>query len=154
MCAVVNCSVMPKLLRPHDCSPPGSSVHGDSPGKNTWVGCHALLQGIFPTQGLNPGLLHCRQILYCLNQQGSPTVDRSWKTNLITFVSQNLLTALILGSQGLPAEAPNTGRWMLQSRLTPVSTKLFCTLLPRTLTEDHSLWLVWYHFCHLLFFLF
>ena len=46
-----------------DCSPLGSSVHGDSPGKNTGVGCHALLQGIFPTQGLNPGLLHCRQIL-------------------------------------------------------------------------------------------
>ena len=33
-----------------DCSPPGSSVHGDSPGKNTGVGCHALLQGILPTQ--------------------------------------------------------------------------------------------------------
>ena len=38
-------------------SPPGSSVHGDSPGKNTGVGCHALLQGIFPTQGSNPSLL-------------------------------------------------------------------------------------------------
>ena len=37
-----------------DCSPPGSSVHGDSPGKNTGVGCHALLQGIFPIQGSNP----------------------------------------------------------------------------------------------------
>ena len=36
----------------------GSSVHGDSPGKNTGGGCHALLQGIFPTQGLNPHLLH------------------------------------------------------------------------------------------------
>ena len=34
-----------------DCSPSGSSVHGDSPGKNTGVGCHALIQGIFPTQG-------------------------------------------------------------------------------------------------------
>ena len=44
---------------PMDCSPPGSSVHGDSPGKNTGVGCHALLQGIFPTQGSNPGLLYC-----------------------------------------------------------------------------------------------
>ena len=33
-----------------DCSPPGSSVHGDSPGKSTGVGCHALLQGIFPTR--------------------------------------------------------------------------------------------------------
>ena len=40
-----------------DCSPLGSSVHGDSPGKNTGVGCHALLWRIFPTQGLNPHLL-------------------------------------------------------------------------------------------------
>ena len=53
-----------------DCSPPGSSVHGDSPGKNTGVGCHALLptQGIFPTQGLKLHvlqLLHCRWSLYC-----------------------------------------------------------------------------------------
>ena len=41
-----------------DCSPPGSSVHGAFPSKNTGVvGCHALLQGIFPTQGLNPGIL-------------------------------------------------------------------------------------------------
>ena len=36
------------LCNPMDCSPPGPSVHGDSPGKNTGVGCHALLQGIFP----------------------------------------------------------------------------------------------------------
>ena len=43
----------------------------DSPGKNTGVGCHALLQGTFPTQGLNPGLPHCRQILYQLSYQGS-----------------------------------------------------------------------------------
>ena len=61
-----------RLCNPMDCSPPGSSVHGDSPGKNTGVGCHALLQGIFPTQGSNPGLPHCRQILYCLNHQRSP----------------------------------------------------------------------------------
>ena len=39
----------------------------DSPGKNTGVGSHSLLQGIFPTQGLNPHLLHCRQILYRLS---------------------------------------------------------------------------------------
>ena len=43
-----------------DCSPPDSSVQGDSPGKNTGVGCHALLQGIFPTWGSNPGLPNCR----------------------------------------------------------------------------------------------
>ena len=44
----------------------------DSPGKNTGVGCHFLLQGIFPTQESNPGLLHCRQILYWLSYEGSP----------------------------------------------------------------------------------
>ena len=46
-------------------------VHGDSPGKNTGVGCHVRLQGIFSTQGLNPGLLICRSILYYLSHQGS-----------------------------------------------------------------------------------
>ena len=45
------------LCNPLDCSPAGSSVHGDFLGKNTRVGCHVLLQGIFPTQGLNPSLL-------------------------------------------------------------------------------------------------
>ena len=54
------CSVAQSCLTlcdPMDCSPPGSSVHGDSPGKNTGVGWHALLQGIFPTQGWNLSLL-------------------------------------------------------------------------------------------------
>ena len=41
-------------------------------GKSTGMGCHFLLQGIFLTQGSNPGLLHCRQTLYCLSHQGSP----------------------------------------------------------------------------------
>ena len=54
-----------------DFSLPGTSVPGDSPGKNTEVGWHALLQGIFPTQKSNPGLLHCRWILYHLSRQGS-----------------------------------------------------------------------------------
>ena len=45
------------LWDPMGCSPPGSPVHGDSPGKNNGVACHALLQGIFPTHGLNPHLL-------------------------------------------------------------------------------------------------
>ena len=45
------------LCNPTDCRLPGSSVHGESPGKNTGVGCHALLQGIFPTPGSNPRLM-------------------------------------------------------------------------------------------------
>ena len=55
------------LWDPMDWSPPGSSVLKDSPGKNARVGCHALLQGIFPTQGWNLcllRLLHCKWILY------------------------------------------------------------------------------------------
>ena len=64
----------PILCEPVDCSPPGSSVHGKSPGKNTGVGCHAFLQRTFPTQGLNPGLPHCRWFLYHLNHQGSPWI--------------------------------------------------------------------------------
>ena len=61
----------PTLCDPMDCSPPGSSVHGDSPDKNTGVGCPVLLQRIFPNLGSNPHLLNCRWILYCLSHQGS-----------------------------------------------------------------------------------
>ena len=53
---IVGCT---KLLRPWDFQ-----------GKSTGVGCHFLLQGIFPTQGPNPGLSHCRQTLYRLSHQG------------------------------------------------------------------------------------
>ena len=55
-----------------DCGLPDSSVHGDSLAKNTEVACLSLLQGIFPTQGLNPDLPHCRRILYQLTHKGSP----------------------------------------------------------------------------------
>ena len=76
ICAVL-CLVAqlcPTLHDPMDCSPPSSSVHRDSPGKNTDVGFHALLQEIFPSQGSNPDLPHCRQILYHLSYQGSPRI--------------------------------------------------------------------------------
>ena len=62
------------LCNPMDCSLPGSSVHGDSPDKKTEVSCHALLQGIFPTQGSNLGFPHCRRIVYHLSHQGSPWI--------------------------------------------------------------------------------
>ena len=58
---------------PVDCSPPGSSVRRIFQAKNTGVGCHLLLQGIFPTQESNPGLPPCRWILYQLSYQGSPS---------------------------------------------------------------------------------
>ena len=65
----------PTLCNPMDCSSPDSSVHGDSPGKNTGVGCHFLLQAIFLTQGSNPCLfciLIGRHMLYhCATREGS-----------------------------------------------------------------------------------
>ena len=67
-CAVLSHSVV-TLCDSMDCSLP--ACHVDSLGKNTGVGCHTFLQGIFPTQGSNPGLLHCRRILYHLSHQGS-----------------------------------------------------------------------------------
>ena len=60
-----------RLWRPQRRQPTRLPRPWDSPGKNTGVGCHALLQGIFPTQEPNPGLPHCRQILYGLSHRGS-----------------------------------------------------------------------------------
>ena len=71
-CAVLTHSIVSDSLHPMNCSLPGSSGHGDSLGKNTEVGSLSLLQWIFPSQAMNQGLLHCRQILYQLNYQGSP----------------------------------------------------------------------------------
>ena len=64
-----------------DCSPLGSSVQGDSPGKDTGVSCHFLLQGIFLTQELNLSPLHCRQILYQLSYKESPHVGKYLKVS-------------------------------------------------------------------------
>ena len=62
-------------LRPHGLQPARLFCPWESPGKNAGVGSLSLLQGIFPNQGSNPGLLHCRQILYHLSHQGSPRVN-------------------------------------------------------------------------------
>ena len=71
--------VCTKLLRPWDFQ-----------GKSTVVGCHFLLQGIFPTQGSNPGLSHCRQALYHLSHQGSPVFQyvslNTGKSFLLSFI--------------------------------------------------------------------
>ena len=61
-----SCSVVSDSLRPHELYSPWNS-----PGQNAGVGNLSLLQGIFPTQGSNPGLLHCLPILYQLSHQGS-----------------------------------------------------------------------------------
>ena len=63
-----SCSVVSDSLQPREL------VHGNSPGQNTGVCSLSLLQGIFPTQRSNPGLPHCRQLLYQLSYKGSPRI--------------------------------------------------------------------------------
>ena len=67
-----SCSLVSDSLRPHELYPTRLLGPWDFPGNSTEVDCHFLLQGIFPNQGLNPVLLHCRQTLYHLSHQGSP----------------------------------------------------------------------------------
>ena len=76
-------SVLSDPLQPHGLWPARLLCPWDSPGKNTGVGSHSLLQRIFPMQGSNLGLLLCRQILYHLSHQGRP---------LLTLVAQNILS--------------------------------------------------------------
>ena len=87
--SVVSDSVTPC---PVSCSLPGSSVYGNSPGKNTGVGSLSLLQGISPTQESNWGLLDCRWILYQLSYQGSPVLpeDRNFPDDLLRSFSIEL----------------------------------------------------------------
>ena len=67
----ISCSVVSDSLRPHGLQFARIFCPWNSPGKNTGVGCHIILQGIFPTQGLNLGLLDCRQMPYHLRHWGS-----------------------------------------------------------------------------------
>ena len=69
--------VMSSSLRLHGLWPARLLCPWNSPGKDTGVGCCALLQGIFPTQGSNPGLPHCSWILYQLSNQGSPYIFKA-----------------------------------------------------------------------------
>ena len=92
-------SVESDSLRPQGLQPTRLLCPWDFPSKGTRVGCHFLLQGIFPTQGSNPGLLHRRQMLYHLSHRG-------WlqkKTWLKTLLVQNEVPA----SQGVWAGWPD-----------------------------------------------
>ena len=81
------------------CSPPISSVHGDSPGKNTGVGCHALLQGTFLTQGSSPRLL----CLLHLQTGSLPLVPPGKSQSMVHFPLNRLKTPDILGLTSLTA---------------------------------------------------
>ena len=88
-------SVVSDSLRPHGQQPTRLRRPWDFLGKSTGVGCHFLLQGIFPTQGSNPGLLHCRQTLYRLTHQGSPNFVYRKKCQWILSCLQKFKSAKI-----------------------------------------------------------
>ena len=105
----------PTVCNPMGCSPPGLCPW-NSPGKSTRVGCHALLQGIFLTQGSNPSHPHCRQILYCLSHQESSPRILEWVAYLFSGVSsqpRNRTGVSCIAGGFLPSELPgqpkNTG---------------------------------------------
>ena len=77
--SVISDSVTPRTVARQ------ASVHG-SPGKDTGVGSHSLLQGIFLTQGSNPGLLYCIQIVYHLSQQGRPQL--LWDLTVFSYLNE------------------------------------------------------------------
>ena len=86
---------------------PGTSVQGDSPDKNAGVGSHSLLQGIFLTQGSNPGLLHCRQILYHVSPQDTwpptnPTLGKEAERDLQGLFSLGISIFLVERRMELP----------------------------------------------------
>ena len=92
------------MLLAQQCPPlcrlqPAKFLHPrDSPGKNTGVGCHFLLQEFFPTQGLNLGLPHCRQTLYSLSHQGS-LYEQSKLYYIFFFFLFNVKLTFILGNK-------------------------------------------------------
>ena len=73
----------PTLCNPMDCSPPGSSVHGDSPGKNTGVDCHALFQGNLPNPGIEPRSPTLRADSLPAKPQGNPYIYLKCTQNMI-----------------------------------------------------------------------
>ena len=98
-------SVVSDSLRPHGLQPTRLLRPWDFPGKSTGVGFHLLLQGIFLTQGSNPGFLHCRQMLYHLSHQGS--LKEKERTNVCLFVYFSLsLHSLVLVIQNFFTLSP------------------------------------------------
>ena len=91
----------------------------NSPGQNTGVGSYSLLQGIFPTQGSNPGLPHCRRILYQLSHKGSPRI-LEWVAYPFSSGSswpRNWTVSPALQVDSLPAEPQGTPRTLRKAFL-------------------------------------
>ena len=96
-------SVVSDCLRPH-----GLYIPWNALGQNTGVGSLSLLQGIFPIQGSNPGLSHCRQILYQLSHKGSPESEEELKSLLMKVKGESENAGLKLNIQKMKIMASSS----------------------------------------------
>ena len=108
VCACVHAQFCPTLCNPMDCNPPGSTVHGDSPGKNTGGVAMPSSRGFFKprNQTQESGLLNCRQILYHLSRQRSPRLlsigfilllkRNQWEEPLYTAMQYTIYNAVVV----------------------------------------------------------
>ena len=115
-----SCSVMSNSLQPHGLHSPWNS-----PGQNTGVSNPSLLQGIFATQGLNPGLQHCRRILYQLSHKGSPRIlewvanafssRSSWPSNWtgVSWIAGGFFTNWAIRKPKYTVLQPKYSQWFL-----------------------------------------
>ena len=103
---------MSDFLRPHRLQPTRLFHSWDFPGKSTRVGCHFLLQRIFLTQGSNPGLPHCRQMLYCLSHQGSLLTPKPWWGGVGFFVLVWFFTAYLQYSSHILIQFRSVVTWL------------------------------------------
>ena len=134
-------------MRPHGLQPTRLLCPRDFPGKNTGVGCHFLLQEIFPTRGWNLGLPHCRQTLYRLSHQGSLGATQVVKPILYPYPgirsrrSPTQSTQTERGARGGPSrktEEPSTkdreARTVCDPKVTTATSGSFQLEIPATLS--------------------
>ena len=122
----------------------------NSPGKNTGMDSHSLLQGIFPNQGLNPGLLHCRQILYCLSHQRSPLKayknlkdvlgEKKYVCKIVSIRFYNFSICLLISYMLFNVDSMDSF-WLLYSIL-----KFTYTLLNLIINDHWLLFLIFYFY--------
>ena len=102
----------------------------DFPGKNTGADCHFLLQGIFPTQGSNPGLPHCRQTLYHLSHQGSLHWLSLHYSGYIVGLSSNIMPRTLDGTCSSCVETETQVIQYLVSSRIGITAQIFLKLQP------------------------
>ena len=107
----------PTLCNPKDCKPTRLLCPTESPDRNTGMGCYSFLQGIFPTQGSNLGLLHCRQTLYYLSHREAPRegwAPINWCFQ--TVVLEKTLESLLDSKESKPVNPKGNWPWILIGR--------------------------------------